>query len=155
MVEGSHDWLPSCEFDRHINVLRTEGVVVEPRASTLRVDELSREWEWEGTPELSLVVVEHLDEAIKLFNTHSPQFVASLISTDPAAHARFRDGVNAPFVGDSFTRWVDGQYALNQPELGPSNWENGRLMGRSGILTGADLTTRRSIARHHSAEQRR
>lgn len=27
-----------------------------------------------------------------------------------------------------FTRWVDGQYALNQPEPGLSKWENGRLL---------------------------
>ncbi|MBE1878445.1 hypothetical protein [Myceligenerans pegani] len=29
------------------------------------------------------------------------------------------------------------------PELGLSNWENGRLLGRAGVLTGSDLTTRR------------
>jgi glutamate-5-semialdehyde dehydrogenase len=31
---------------------------------------------------------------------------------------------------------VDGQYALNRPELGLSNWENGRLFARGGVLAG-------------------
>jgi glutamate-5-semialdehyde dehydrogenase len=39
-------------------------------------------------------------------------------------------------VGDGFTRWVDGQFALLRPELGLSNWQNGRLFARSGILSG-------------------
>jgi len=33
---------------------------------------------------------------------------------------------------DGFTRWVDGQYALDTPELGLSNWEGGRMLGRGG-----------------------
>ena len=44
--------------------------------------------------------------------------------------------INAPFVGNGFTRWVDGQYALNRPELGLSNWQYGRLFGRGGVLSG-------------------
>ncbi len=44
--------------------------------------------------------------------------------------------VNAPFVGDGFTRWVDGQFALDRPELGLSNWEHGRLFARGGVLSG-------------------
>ena len=49
--------------------------------------------------------------------------------------------VDAPFVGDGFTRWVDGQYALGTPELGLSNWEGGRLLGRGGILSGDGVHT--------------
>jgi glutamate-5-semialdehyde dehydrogenase len=52
----------------------------------------------------------------------------------------------APFVGNGFTRWVDGQYALGTPELGLSNWELGRLFGRSGILSGDAILTVRSRA---------
>jgi glutamate-5-semialdehyde dehydrogenase len=48
---------------------------------------------------------------------------------------------NAPFVGDGFTRWVDGQFALNRPELGLSNWEFGRLFGRGGVLSGESAFT--------------
>ena len=39
------------------------------------------------------------------------------------------------------TRWVDGQYALRKPELGLSNWEGGRLLGRGGILSGDSVHT--------------
>jgi hypothetical protein len=44
--------------------------------------------------------------------------------------------VNAPFVGNGFTRWVDGQYALRTPELGLSSWQHGRLFARGGVLGG-------------------
>ena len=76
-----------------------------------------------GVPEVTLVVVESVDEAVSLCNRYSPHFVASLISEDPAEHDRFYAAVDAPFVGNGFTRWVDGQYALNAPELGLSNWQ--------------------------------
>jgi glutamate-5-semialdehyde dehydrogenase len=155
VANGSEGWVLPAEFERRIVVQRAAGPSDEPRASLLPLDQLGTEWEWEDTPELSLVVVDDVDQAVALFNTHSPQFVASFVSTDPAAHARFRDQVNAPFVGDGFTRWVDGQYALARPELGLSNWENGRLLGRAGVLTGSDLTTRRTFAHHDSADQHR
>jgi glutamate-5-semialdehyde dehydrogenase len=155
VASGSEGWVPPDEFKRHIRVRRAEQESDEPRATLMSLDELGTEWEWEETPELSLVVVDDIDHAVALFNTYSPQFVASFISSDSAAHTRFRDLVNAPFVGDGFTRWVDGQYALERPELGLSNWENGRLLGRAGVLTGADLTTRRTFAHHDSFDQHR
>ena len=62
----------------------------------------------------------------------------------PAAQADFFNRVDAPFVGDGFTRWVDGQYALDRPELGLSNWEFGRLFGRGGVLSGDSVYTVRS-----------
>ncbi|HVZ31184.1 MAG TPA: hypothetical protein VG963_02090, partial [Polyangiaceae bacterium] len=55
--------------------------------------------------------------------------------------------INAPFVGDGFTRWVDGQFALRRPELGLSNWQNGRLLARGGVLTGDGIFTLRTRAR--------
>ncbi|CAM5786017.1 aldehyde dehydrogenase family protein [Cellulomonas persica] len=154
VVAGSEQWLPAGELERTIDVHRAEGVVAEPRASLLAADELGREWEWENTPELSLVVVEDVAEAVALFNAYSPRFVASLVGTDAEAWRAFVDAVDAPFVGDGFTRWVDGQYALDQPELGLSNWEHGRLLGRAGVLTGADLTTRRLVARTATDQHR-
>jgi len=51
---------------------------------------------------------------------------------------------NAGFVGDGMTRWVDGQYALNRPELGLSNWEHGRLLARGGVLAGDSVYTIRT-----------
>jgi glutamate-5-semialdehyde dehydrogenase len=90
-----------------------------------------------------------------LFNQQSPRFVASLISDDPVAQDRFWSTVDAPFVGDGFTRWVDGQYALNKPELGLSNWQFGRLFGRSGVLSGESVFTVRSRVFQTNDELRR
>ena len=120
-----------------------QGVTVEAHDSL----DLGREWEWEDIPEVTLVVVDDLDEAITLFNQHSPRFVASLISADPSAHERFYASVDAAFVGDGFTRWVDGQYAFNRPELGLSNWQGGRLFARGGVLSGDGVYTVRTRMR--------
>jgi len=108
---------------------------------------LAHEWEWDGAPEVSLVIVDSVAHAVSLFNRFSPRFAASLISTDPAEHERFYAAIDAPFVGDGFTRWVDGQFALDQPELGLSNWQSGRLFGRGGVLSGDSVFTVRLRAR--------
>jgi glutamate-5-semialdehyde dehydrogenase len=114
--------------------------------------DLGREWEWEDAPEVTLKIVENIDHAAALFNAYSPRFDVSLISEDAGAHARFFEMVDAPFVGDGFTRWVDGQYALNKPELGLSNWENGRLFARSGILSGDGVFSVRARVRQTDPE---
>ena len=49
-------------------------------------------------------------------------------------------------MGNGFTRWVDGQFALVQPELGLSNWQAGRLFGRGGVLSGDSVFTVRLVA---------
>ena len=85
--------------------------------------------------------VDSVDDAVSLFNRQSPRFAASLISTDRQQQDWFWSSVDAPFVGDGFTRWVDGQYALNRPELGLSNWQFGRLFGRGGVLSGDSVFT--------------
>ncbi|MBI3944456.1 MAG: aldehyde dehydrogenase family protein [Armatimonadetes bacterium] len=141
VVRGSEGHVPEDLFRTRARVLRAAGVVEEPIAEVIERDCLGREWEWEQTPEVSLCVVRDVDEAVDLFNAQSPQFVASLISEDPEAHARFFRRINAPFVGNGFTRWVDGQYALRRPELGLSSWQFGRLFGRGGILTGDGVYT--------------
>jgi glutamate-5-semialdehyde dehydrogenase len=134
-------------FERKVSVARAEGVIEEPQAELIDESELGREWEWEETPEVTLKLVDNLDHAVRLFNTYSPQFVASLISNNPAEQRRFFEAINAPFVGDSHTRWVDGQLALRRPELGLSNWEFGRLLGRGGMLSGDGIYTVRTRAR--------
>jgi glutamate-5-semialdehyde dehydrogenase len=85
--------------------------------------------------------VDDVAEAVELCNTLSPRFVASLISDDAAEQQQFYDTVDAPFVGDGFTRWVDGQYALGTPELGLSNWQFGRLLARGAVLSGDSVHT--------------
>lgn len=103
--------------------------------------DLGTEWEWDERPEITLEVIDTLEDGYDLLNRHSPRFVASLLSEDGDAHERFFNAVECPFVGDGHTRWVDGQFALGKPELGLSNWENGRLLGRSGILAGDSVFT--------------
>ncbi|MFM7685736.1 MAG: aldehyde dehydrogenase family protein [Actinomycetota bacterium] len=102
---------------------------------------LAHEWEWDTMPEVTLMVVDSAEHAVQQCNRFSPHFVASLISDDPAEHEWFYGAVDAPFVGDGFTRWVDGQFALDQPELGLSNWQSGRLFGRGGVLSGDSVHT--------------
>lgn len=144
VAEGDEAFLPADWRQARVQVARAEGVRDEAKVDILSEADLGREWEWEQTPEVTLKVVADLDEAVGLFNRYSPQFAASLISADPQAHARFYATINAPFVGDGFTRWVDGQYALNKPELGLSNWEFGRLFARGGVLAGDGVFTVRA-----------
>ena len=106
-----------------------------------QVDDLSTEWEWDASPELFVVVTDSIEESFDFCNRYSPQFVVSVLSNDPEEHRRAWNTLNAPFVGNGFTRWVDGQYALGKPELGLSNWEHGRALGRGGILSGDDIRT--------------
>ena len=155
VLEGGQTLLPPGWLDRTARIRRAEGDVEEVRAEVLPEEQLGHEWEWEETPEVSLAVVGSVQEAIALFNRYSPQFDASLISQDPAAHDAFYAAINAPFVGDGFTRWVDGQYALNRPELGLSNWEHGRLFARSGILSGDGVFTVRSRVHQSDPKLRR
>ena len=108
------------------------GITLKPLGDA----DLGTEWEWDDQPEFTIEVIDSLVDGYALLNTHSPRFVASLLSDDLAEHERFFNAVECPFVGDDHTRWVDGQFALGKPELGLSNWENGRLLGRSGILAG-------------------
>ncbi len=141
VVAGSEGYVPSERFERHITVRRAGGERTEAHADVVAETELATEWEWEDSPEITLVVVDEVDEAVSLCNRYSPRFVASLISSDPDEHARFYDAVDAPFVGNGFTRWVDGQYALDAPELGLSNWQHGRALGRGAILSGDSVHT--------------
>lgn len=141
VVSGSEQYVDPAMFDTTVSVVRAEGPVDEPEASVLDAARLGNEWEWEASPELTVLVVPDVGAAVSLFNEHSPRFVASLISTDAAEHERFYSAIDAPFVGDGFTRWVDGQYALDKPELGLSNWQSGRMLGRGGILSGDSVHT--------------
>jgi glutamate-5-semialdehyde dehydrogenase len=150
VLAGSEAHVPAERFGRTATVVRAEGPVTEPAADLVGPADLGTEWEWEESPEVSLAVVGSVDEAVRLCNRHSPRLVATLVSDDPVEQDRFWRSVDAPFVGDGFTRWVDGLYALGQPELGLSNWEHGRLLGRSGVLSGASTTTIR--LRVHQAD---
>ena len=133
-------------LDRRVRVGRADGEHDEPYVSPLTEQEIGTEWEWESSPEVTLVVVPDVATGVELCNRRSPRFVVSLVSDEAAEHERVYRSVDAPFVGDGFTRWVDGQYALSVPELGLSNWEGGRLLGRGAILSGASVHTIRHRA---------
>lgn len=118
-------------------------------------DILAKEWEWEDQPEFSLRFVDDWQDGIELFNRWSPQFIVAVLTGDSADVDVVFDRANAPFVGDGFTRWVDGQYALQRPELGLSNWQTGRLFARGGILSGDGVYSVRYLAHHEDSKQRR
>jgi glutamate-5-semialdehyde dehydrogenase len=147
VVAGHETALPADWREGRTRVRRADGDHDEPLTDVISEPELAREWEWEDTPEVSLALVPDTAAALDLFNRFSPRFIASLVSEDPAAVESFYQQVDAPFVGDGFTRWVDGQYALLRPELGLSNWEHGRLLARGAILSGDGVFTVRARAR--------
>src|SRR6185437_833 len=140
-IASGYDWLPEEWKTATTRVRRADGDHDEPLVEQLDWDALGTEWEWEETPEVSLAIVPELDEAVTLFNRYSPQFILSVIADHPQAHDYVWANANAGFVGDGMTRWVDGQYALNRPELGLSNWEHGRLLARGGVLAGDSVYT--------------
>jgi len=135
-----HDLVPAFRAAAH-EAAAARNVV--PVIHDLTADHpcLAHEWEWDTVPEVGLLVVDDVAQAVAQFNRFSPHFVASLISDDSTEHEQFYRAVEAPFVGDGFTRWVDGQFALLQPELGLSNWQGGRLFARGGVLSGDSVHT--------------
>lgn len=146
VLETNRDVVPSDWYERRVPIARAEGDVVEPQAEVIAQDNLGVEWEWEDSPEVTLAIVDSVEHAVGWFNRYSPRFGASLVSEDVDEHKAFFEAIDAPFVGNGFTRWVDGQYALDRPELGLSNWENGRLFGRGGVLSGDSVFTIRTRA---------
>ena len=143
VVETETERIPRSWFDDAL-ISRAGGEVLEPKAEPISGENLGIEWEWEDSPEVTLVVVPNVDSAVAAFNAQSPHFAVSLISQDEDERSRFWETVDSPFVGNGFTRWIDGQYALDRPELGLSNWQAGRLFGRGGILSGDSVYTIRT-----------
>ncbi len=141
--EHAKNYFSLDQFKTKTNVYRAEGLCEELQFELINRADLGTEFEWEQTPEISIVITKSVKESIQIYNTYSPQFVASLITTDSKELDSFFDLINAPFVGNGMTRWVDGQYALNSPELGLSNWEGGRFLARSAILSGDGVFTTR------------
>lgn len=124
-----------------IRVARPEGECDEPFVSVLDIELIGAEHEWENNPELNIVLVDSVQSAVAQFNERSPRFIVSIVSESGEERELVWQLADAPFVGDGFTRWVDGQFALLRPELGLSNWQNGRLFGRGGVLSGDSVYT--------------
>ena len=155
VTENAREFVPAEWLDRVGEVVRADGPATEQLVEEIGADRLGHEWEWEESPEITIVVFDTVDDAVAAFNEQSPRFAASLISDDEAEQARFWAAIDAPFVGDGFTRWVDGQYAFDKPELGLSNWQSGRLFARGGVLSGDSVYTVRAWARQAHPELRR
>jgi glutamate-5-semialdehyde dehydrogenase len=121
----------------------------------ISAEDLGEEWEWEDSPEVTLTIVGDQAQAVRSFNEQSPRFGASLISDSADEQAAFWASIDSPFVGNGFTRWIDGQYAMNRPELGLSNWQGGRLFGRAGVLSGDSVYTVRTRATQSQPDLKR
>lgn len=137
-VNGAEAFAPT---KGEIVVHRVDGQRDEPQISVDEASMLGHEFEWEVNPEFAIVIVDSMEESVRLFNEHSPHFVLSVLSSNENDHSLAWARADSPFVGDGFTRWVDGQFALSRPELGLSNWQSGRLFGRSAILSGDSVFT--------------
>ena len=117
-------------------ILRNAFAEIDSCVVSADTASLGIEYEWENAPEFAVVLVDDIEDATQLFNTYSPQFIVSVVSQLTDDVKKVWEMCNAPFVGDGFTRWVDGQFALLRPELGLSNWQQGRLFARPGVLSG-------------------
>ena len=93
---GAEPYVPADRFTTKVTIRRADGERIEPWATLLERDELGTEWEWEGSPEVALVVTESVAEAVALHNSHSPRFIASLVSDDHDEQERFYADVDAP-----------------------------------------------------------
>ena len=155
VTPAAEEFVPRSWFEAKVAISRASGEEMEAKAELLDEGRLGHEWEWEASPEITITIADDVDEAVRLFNEQSPRFTASLVSDHEPEQKRFWATVDAPFVGDGFTRWVDGQYALNKPELGLSNWQAGRLFGRGGVLSGDSVFTVRAWARQQDANVHR
>ena len=93
---------------------------------------------WEQSPEIVLLLLKALMKPLDfaLFSS----ICCQLNYPRQRRTNTFFNAINA-FIGNGMTRWVDGQYALHAPELGLSNWENGRFW-QDSILSGGVYTTR-------------
>ncbi len=147
-VNGAEKYLPQKTV---ISVRRADGAHEEEQISVSNESALGHEFEWEENPEFFIVLTESTEHAMRLFNQYSPQFVVSAITDDESESELIWNTCNAPFFGNGFTRWVDGQFALLRPELGLSNWQSGRLFSRSGILSGDSAFTVRLRVRQSDA----
>ncbi len=82
VTPGAVPYVPQALFSHRGRAPRRgKSMSRSPRASGKK---LGQEWEWGGHAEITLAVVQDVEQAIALFNRHSPHFVASLISQGEA-----------------------------------------------------------------------
>ena len=114
VTEGDEGLVPAHWFPlRHGHQSRGRSGP-SPSQRPFLTDRLGIEWEWEESPEVTLTVVDSVDEAVELFNRHSPKLVASLIDDDPDSQERFYETVGRalrgqrvhPLGGRPVSRWA-------------------------------------------------
>ena len=149
VVHATEQAIGLCGAPKRVSVTRADGTRDEESPVMCGAGDLGHEFEWEENPEFHVHVVSDVAEAVALFNGLAPRFIVSCISDDERDHELVWEGCDAPFVGDGFTRWVDGQFALLRPELGLSNWQGGRLFARSAVLSGDSAFSVRLRVRQH------
>jgi glutamate-5-semialdehyde dehydrogenase len=94
-TDAAMTFVPTAARTRLAKVVRADGVHEEPFVTGIDLEHLGHEWEWEESPEVTLHVVDEVDEAVRLCNEYSPHFVATLISSSPDQHDRFWATVHA------------------------------------------------------------
>jgi glutamate-5-semialdehyde dehydrogenase len=70
----------------------------EPQAETIVEAQLGIEWEWEDSPEVTLAIVDDVDEAVRCSTTTARTSSCRCMSDDDAERHRVEQRVNAPFV---------------------------------------------------------
>ncbi|GIS55336.1 MAG: hypothetical protein Ct9H90mP30_0210 [Actinomycetota bacterium] len=63
ITESTDSFIPDA-WRGNVAIERAEGEVIEPQTEEIQIDEIGVEWEWENSPEVTLVVVESVSEAI-------------------------------------------------------------------------------------------
>src|SRR5205823_4699699 len=97
VTAGDETHIPAPWREARTRVRRADGDHDEAMVEILAEGDLGREWEWEETPEVSLKIVDDLDQAADLFNTYSPRFIACVITGDADARERFFARADAAF----------------------------------------------------------
>ena len=78
---------------------------------------LATEWEWDVVPEVSLVVVDDVTEAVQAFNRFSDGF--PILITNTASLAELNDRLNAPLPMNRFrpNLVIDGLDAFDEDHI--------------------------------------
>ncbi len=74
VVDGAQGALPAEWFTEKVAIGRSGGDVQETRAEMIDPHRLGHEWEWEESPEITVVAVGSVEEAVRLFNETVPAF---------------------------------------------------------------------------------
>ena len=136
------DAVPDELFSTKVEVRRADGVHVELLATELDADDLGREWEWEDVAGAvarrdrrrrhGRRPVQPPQPALRRQPRRAPTPPSTSASTPPSTP---RSSATASPAGSTAST------PLDTPELGLSNWQGGRLLGRGGVLSGDSVHT--------------